>query len=203
MSQSSHIAIAVLAAGASTRMGCPKQLLKWGEKSLIQHAIHTSKNTLAMEVIVVLGANSEDITFEINTEAVTVIVNNEWQQGLGKSIASAAHFVLDSKEKVDGLLIVLVDQPFVTSDYLNEMLKTFNPNKKEIIATSYSKEKIGVPTLFDKTYFRELSQLSGDDGAKGIIKTHKDLVKVITPNFKNIDIDTQADYKILYNLSDN
>ncbi|MFD2726215.1 nucleotidyltransferase family protein [Hyunsoonleella rubra] len=203
MSQSSHIAIAILAAGASTRMGSPKQLLKWCEKSLIQHAIHTSKNTLAMEVIVVLGANSEAITSEINNEAVTLIVNNEWQQGLGKSIASAAHFVLNSKENVDGLLFVLADQPFVTSDYLDDIIKTFNPNKKEIIATSYSKEKIGVPTLFDQAYFAELSLLSGDDGAKSIINKHKDSVKVIAPNFKNMDIDTQADYKMLHKSSDN
>lgn len=195
MASTSNIAIAILAAGASKRMGSPKQLLSWGESTLINHAITFSKNTKANKVIVILGANGEAISMKIEDVDVSVVINNEWQKGLGKSIATAAQFILDLKQEVDGLLIVLADQPFVTSEYLDEMIAEFDKGLSKIVATSYDSKKIGVPALFGESFFTELSQLSGDEGAKSLIKKYDGFVKVQTPNFNNFDIDTKADYE--------
>lgn len=180
-------------------MGSPKQLLKWGEKLIINHSISTARSTLAKEVIVVLGANHETVKSHIMDNSVSIVVNNEWEEGLGKSIAHAAKYVLNSYENFDGLLIVLADQPFVTSDYLDDIIKAFSPNKNEIIATSYHQDKVGVPTLFDNAYFNDLVQLSGDEGAKSILKKYTDFVKVLCPDFENLDIDTKAQYETLRN----
>ncbi|WP_136481337.1 nucleotidyltransferase family protein [Cognatitamlana onchidii] len=197
MAHSSHIAIAILAAGVSTRMGSPKQLLKWGEKSLMHHAIETSKATKTKEIFIVLGANHETISSELKETNVSIIINYEWRQGLGKSIACAARFVMDSNKRVDGLLVVLVDQPFVTTSFLKNMLTNFGTDNKEIVATHYNDYKIGAPALFDKTYFKALSLLSGDEGANSLIKKHSNFVKILKPDFKNYDIDTPEDYKNL------
>lgn len=180
-------------------MGSPKQLLNWGEKTIINHSISTARNTLAKEVIVVLGANNETVKSHVIDNSVSIVVNKNWKEGLGKSIAHSAKYVLNSYENFDGLLIVLADQPLVTSEYLDDIIKAFCPNKNEIIATLYNQDKVGVPTLFDNAYFNDLAQLSGDEGAKSILKKYMDFVKVLCPDFENLDIDTKAQYEILRN----
>lgn len=176
-------------------MGSPKQLLKWGEDTLLEHAIKTCKTTLAKDVFVVLGANCKTIASEIKDESVTVITNTSWELGLGKSIACVAEYVLNSKENIDGLLIVLADQPLVTSAFINRMIETSYVNLNGIIATEYNAHKKGVPALFHKRYFKELSKLSGDDGAKSMLKKHSVSVLTLIPDFDNIDIDTKSDYE--------
>lgn len=175
-------------------MGQPKQLLSWDGITLLQHAIKTCKKTVSKDIFVVLGAHQDAIVSKIKKASVNIVFNSEWALGLGKSIASATKFLCHSEKKIEGVLIVLADQPFVTSSFLNDMMYQFTPNSCEIIATSYKSGKSGVPVLFDKTYFPELSKLSGDDGAKLILKKHNASVKVITPDFENIDIDTKEDY---------
>lgn len=197
MSKYSNITIAILAAGASTRMGSPKQLLKWEDKTLLQHAIHTAKQTTASNVIVVLGANAEVITSEIENTAVSTLINNEWQQGLGKSIACVSDFMKNSEDKSDGLLITLADQPFVTTEYLDKMILQFSNHENGIIATAYNPKQKGVPVLFDKSYFKELSEITGDDGAKSVLKKYNGQLETIIPNFENYDIDTTSDYNRL------
>lgn len=194
MTLTPNIAIAILAAGASKRMGSPKQLLKWEDSTIINHVIETCKNTVVNDVIVVLGANYEDIIRDINDTSVTVIHNKKWTLGLGKSIAFVVQYCLDSKANRDGLLVVLADQPYVTTSFLNKMIEAFHVDDEAILATEYHVHKKGVPVLFHKKYFEALVRLTGDDGAKSILKQQKAFVKAIQPDFKNIDIDTAQDY---------
>ncbi|GGD11762.1 nucleotidyltransferase family protein [Hyunsoonleella pacifica] len=195
MSFTSKITIAILAAGASKRMGSPKQLLKWENTTLLKHTIKTCKDTVEEDIVVILGANYAAISSDIKTEAVHIIENENWDLGLGKSIACAAQYCLDSKVNSDGLLIVLADQPFVTTVYLDSMINLFDSNFEAIVATAYNPHKNGVPALFHKNYFKELSELSGDDGAKSLLKKYKQSVKAIYPDFENLDIDTKEDYQ--------
>ena len=100
-----NIITVVLAAGASSRMGTPKQLLRWGDSSLLKHTIQTVLKVQKQEVIVVLGANFEKIKKEISNCSVTILNNTSWELGLGKSIAFAVEYIQNTFKDVDGVLI--------------------------------------------------------------------------------------------------
>lgn len=194
MSQQAHIAIVILAAGASTRMGRPKQLLQWGNTSLIKHVLTIAKSTNLPDIFVVLGANSAGIKAHLGDISASIITNELWHEGLGQSIAFAVKHLLHSHKTFKAALFLLGDQPFVTKTHLDKMLMTYNSNDEKIIATQYTKEKIGVPALFDAHYFSELSGLQGDKGANLVLKKYAPKVDRVIPDFKTIDIDTIEDY---------
>ncbi|MEP5341842.1 MAG: nucleotidyltransferase family protein [Algibacter sp.] len=196
-----NIAIVILAAGASRRMGTPKQLLSWGNDTLLKHAVKTAVDSHACKVIVVLGANYEAIENDIKSLAITILKNDNWELGLGKSIACAANSIINSNEDFDGVLITLADQPLIDTAFLNEFITNFIPNQNQIIATSYGEEKKGVPVLFDKNYFSELEMLSDDNGAKILLKKHDTLIEVLKFKTENLDIDLKTDYNHLFKAS--
>ena len=113
------VAILILSAGASKRMGTPKQLLKWGKETLLENAVSTAVNVENASLFVVLGANAELIQQKITLNA-EALYHKDWKQGLGSSIA----FGVGTLQKLDfdGVLIMLADQPFVTSYYLKELI---------------------------------------------------------------------------------
>jgi molybdenum cofactor cytidylyltransferase len=198
MESPSHIAIVVLAAGASKRMGSPKQLLKWGDGTLIGNAIETVSKLASNELIVVLGAHYELIKNVIQTSPVTILNNENWENGLGSSIAFAVEYLQNSKSNVDGVLITLCDQPLITADFLNLFISKFQSGKNQILATSYGNGKQGVPVLFDKVYFNDLEKLNSDEGAKEILKKYSSHVEALTPQMDNKDLDTSEEYTALY-----
>ncbi|WP_100612700.1 nucleotidyltransferase family protein [Confluentibacter lentus] len=194
----SNIVIVILAAGASKRMGEPKQLLKWGDTTLINHTINTAVEVNSKEIILVLGAHFELIEKNIENSEIPILNNTYWENGLGKSIACAVEYLQKSRSSVDGVLVILADQPFITSDFLKLMISKFQINRNQIIATSYGDDKLGVPALFDASYFEELSQLNDDFGAKLVLKKYHSAVIPMSPPTENIDLDTKLDYTNLY-----
>lgn len=196
--KTSNIAVIILAAGASKRMETPKQLLNWGSETLISNAIQKALKLNTDEVIVVLGANYELIKDEIQDFPITILYNTDWELGLGKSIAYSVNYLLEKKSKIDGVLIKLVDQPFITVDYLNELILNFSTTNKQIIATLYDHKKVGVPAIFDKMYFKKLSHLNDDYGAKSIMRKNESSIKALPPPVKNVDLDFKEDYEKFY-----
>jgi len=194
MSSDLNIAILIPAAGASKRLGSPKQLLKWGDSTLMGHVIKNVKQLDAQQVLMVLGAHYDKIVKEVSTADVEIIQNKNWEQGLGSSIAAGAKFLLDSKSNVDAVLIVLVDQPFISTAYLAAMIADFNAEEGRIITTSYGNDTYGVPALFDKRYLVQLAKLRDDNGAKMLIKQNLDRVSAVAMTPILTDIDTKKDY---------
>ena len=189
------ISIVILAAGAATRMKSPKQLLTWGNNTLITHTIETALELHAKEVIVVLGANYLLIEKTIKPYPITILNNKDWKKGLGSSIACGVQHIIQSNYKTSGVLITLADQPLIDAKFLLSLIQNFKPNKKHIVATSYGNSKNGVPALFDASYFETLVNLNNDYGAKHILNQHATAtIKSLKPPKKNIDIDTKEDY---------
>jgi molybdenum cofactor cytidylyltransferase len=199
--QKPNIAILILAAGDSSRMGTPKQLLKWKNTTLIGHAIETANKSNAFKIYVILGANYNLVASKINHYQVEVLVNESWEKGLGSSIAFGVNHLLKSDSNFDAVLIMLADQPLIDSTYLNNILDKFEKGMSQINATSYKGGKQGVPVLFDAIYFKELSQLNDDKGAKTILQKHFEKVLAINADNRVLDIDTLEDYERLYNAS--
>ncbi|GAA4303603.1 nucleotidyltransferase family protein [Aestuariibaculum suncheonense] len=198
MMHSAPIALVVLAAGASKRMGQPKQLLPWGTSTLLEHSIQTALQAEVKKIFVVLGANHDILKSSIENNPVEIIFNSNWEQGLGSSISKAIHHIQQSDMQFEGVMFMLADQPYITVFYLNTLIRRFKSNNRQIIATSYEHGERGVPVLFDKVYFKELMTLTGDSGAKPIIKAHESEVDIVFCGIKNIDLDTQNDYLIAY-----
>lgn len=198
MSNIPNIAIIILAAGESYRMGTPKQLLKWNKTTLLGHAINTAEATNKIKTIVVLGANCELIKPKIKIHQVDIIENTNWDFGLGKSIAYGIAHIIKEDSNYDGALIMLADQPLIDSKYLNSMIAQFKTGKGQIVATAYNNGKQGVPVLFDKAYFQELSQLNDDKGAKSVLQKHSKYVSIINAEHDVSDIDTLEGYESLY-----
>jgi len=198
LSRKPNIAILILAAGGSTRMGSSKQLLKWKQTTLIGHAIETAQQLGLSKTIVVLGANYDNIKSEIEHYQVKLLNNIHWESGLGSSIAFGVSSVLESPINLDGVLIILADQPLINSSYLRLLVENFEIGKQHIIASTYKNDKQGVPVLFDKFYFEELSQLNDNKGAKAILQKYTENVIGINAEGLVSDIDTLEDYGGLY-----
>ena len=111
----------LLAAGGSNRMGTPKQLLPWGNITLIEHQINTLLET-GHNVVVVLGAYANDILPIIKKLPVTICINNNWENGMGASIAFGTEMISNKFHDASGVLISLIDQPLVTTLHFQKML---------------------------------------------------------------------------------
>ena len=188
--------VVLLAAGASTRLGQPKQLLDYRGKSLLRHAIDLATEIGAKPIVTVLGAHANQLISEAEQQGVTVLINNDWKEGMASSIRHGLTGLLQINPGVPAVIFMVCDQPFVTIDVLQNLLDEYTSTGKPMIACKYD-GSIGTPALFDKTTFASLLQLKGDAGAKSILKARPDLVSTVRFPGGNIDIDTLADYENL------
>ncbi|MDX8337784.1 nucleotidyltransferase family protein [Draconibacterium sp. IB214405] len=193
-----NIPILLLAAGASSRMGQPKPLLPWGEETLIEHQIKTLSAT-GNPVVVVLGNQAESIIPFIKDLPVKFTINESWEQGMGTSIAAGVKFVEQQFPESKGVLITLIDQPLITTAHLNDLMLNFEQDKQQIIVSEADSGWQGVPVLFDRFYFDELSKLGGSKGAKTIFRNFTQHVKALRCGEIPEDMDTPESYQRLLN----
>ncbi|MEM9687721.1 MAG: nucleotidyltransferase family protein, partial [Bacteroidota bacterium] len=174
------IAIIIPAAGASVRMGTPKQCLPWGKTTLLGHAVTQALQSEAQGVFVVLGAYEAMLRPQLVSYPVTLLKNEDWKNGLGSSIACGVRHLLSTHPLVEGVLIMLADQPLIDYSYLNVLIRHFRADSNKLITTSYGK-KSGVPAVFGKAYFKALSDLQDDYGARQLIEAQKKHVVALNP----------------------
>lgn len=185
-----NIAIVILAAGSSSRMGQAKQLLPIKQTTLLGIAIEQAQNSNAKKVYCVLGKHADLIQESIKTYNIEIIHNPNYKNGLSSSIVTCIEH-LQSKS-VDAILIMLADQPKVDAAYLNVLIDSFAQHPTKISASYYS-GTYGVPAIFPWSYVDQLLKLEGDKGAKALLNSKK--VQVIAlKSDKLIDIDTPNEY---------
>lgn len=193
------VGIIILAAGASTRMGQPKQLLEFRGETLIRRVVKTALATECRPIVVVLGAFANEIQLEIkklgNVEIV-VVENKDWQQGMSTSVKMGLETLLAANPTLEAALFLLTDQPLLTTEYLLQLLPTVNCQLPTIVASFYN-NRLGVPALFPKKYFNELLQLTGDQGARKLLELYKEEVHALSFPEGAFDVDTPEDYQNL------
>jgi len=191
MSQPPQIAIIVLAAGASTRLGAPKQFFKYNGITLLRKTIETVLQSKANSVHVVFGCEAEKMKLEITDLPVDVVINPNWQRGISTSIRSG---IQSLEPNIDAAIIVLCDQPNLSTDILNTLVNTYTSTRSPIVTCKYA-GTVGVPAMFDRCIFPELLSLEGDHGAKKIIERYtKERIEIDFPGGE-IDIDTITDQR--------
>ena len=197
---SSTIGLIILAAGASTRMGTPKQLLLYQGCSFIRHITEVAIASVCQPITVVLGANAERIKSELNQLPVQIVENQQWEEGMSSSIRVGIEALLAMNPHLEAVAIALCDQPFVSPQTLNQLVEAYHFTGKPIIASEYA-GTLGVPALFSRTLFSELMTLKSTEGAKQVIRKHIHEVYSVPFPEGAIDIDTPNDYEQLQTLN--
>jgi molybdenum cofactor cytidylyltransferase len=211
MTEVGKVAVVILAAGNSSRMGSPKQLLPVNGKPLLQKPVEAAlrlvsvgkgKTATTVIVFVVLGAYIDEIKSQIDFGSCQVLINENWQSGMSSSITLALTHIQINEPEVAGVLLVMGDQPYVTDTVLSEIIAKFEQTGAAIVVSSFcakgTDEKIpGPPAFFAKELFPELLQLEGDAGARKVVLAHADQVVAIDFPLGAIDIDSDSDYAVL------
>ncbi len=181
--------VILLAAGSSSRLGRPKQLINYQGKTLLQHSIEAARHSAADDLIVVLGSNADLIQTHIESKEVSVLVHAHWKDGMSSSMQCGLRHLIETRQ-VDQVVLMLCDQPFVHQGLLDQLMLDKQTSGKGIIACSYA-GTVGVPALFDQKYFSELLALKGTEGAKKVILNHQEDTFLVDFPLGAVDLDTE------------
>jgi molybdenum cofactor cytidylyltransferase len=192
------IGIIVLAAGGSSRMGEPKQLLRFQNKTLLRRAVETAIESVYEPVVVVLGANFEKARAEIEDLPAEIVLNAHWQSGLSSSLKAGIENLQRIAPAAAACVVALADQPFVCAAHLNRLEEEFRQNNYLIVAARYH-GTVGVPALFSRACFDDFRALAGDKGAKPVIAKHAAAMLAVDLPEAAFDLDTPEDLNSLFN----
>lgn len=185
----------ILAAGSSSRLGRPKQLIEYQGKTLIQKAVKDAEKCKAQSAVVVLGWKPELIQRSFDSTQIPSVINENWEEGMASSMQVGLRYLME-KEQLDQVTLMLCDQPFVDTKLLDQLILAKKESDKGIVACAYS-DTLGVPALFDQKYFEEMLALKGSEGAKKVILKNREDVFAIDFSLGKIDLDTEADIERL------
>lgn len=188
--------IIILAAGNSSRLGQPKQLLPFKNTTLLKNTIAEAALVPNSNIILVTGANHELIEKELQNSKINITFNPNWESGMSSSIVAGLNELQLLYPDIKNTILTVCDQPFVTSSIFENLIDQYNKTSIGIIASSYA-ETLGTPVLFDEKYFNQLLELKGQEGAKKIISNYLDDTVSVPFEKGNIDIDTEEDYNKL------
>lgn len=188
--------IVILAAGNSSRLGEPKQLLTYQGKSLIRRITEAGIGAIGEPVIVVTGSNAALVEGALLPLTCYHAYNAGWQEGMSSSIRTGITKLLQITPEITGAILAVSDQPFVTSGLLKDLIEKSKTENAGIVACAYG-DTVGTPVLFARKYFDELLLLTGAEGAKKLIKKHNSDVGSHPFPLGAVDIDTPEDYQKL------
>ena len=179
----------VLAAGASTRFGSAKQLVRIAGRPLLHIAVTRAAEITGNALIVVLGAGAVQLAPLLKHSPGSVVVNHDWREGLASSIRTA---VARLPAACRGVMLLLADQPAVTADDLRRLAGSWRKQPQHVAAALYG-GACGAPAIFPRSSFRALSELRGDTGARALLRRNVDrIVRVPMPSAA-VDVDTPED----------
>lgn len=190
---SSDLHVLVLAAGASRRLGQPKQLVKLGGRPALHIVVSNAVAIAGHNVTVVVGAHARELTRLLANTSASMVVNRQWEEGMGSSIRRGLAALPPGCEAV---LVLLGDQVAVTADDLKRLIDAWK-GEESVIAASLYGEQVGVPAIFPRVFFSELAEVRGDLGARHIIERNSYRVVRVPMSNAAVDLDTPEDLRAL------
>lgn len=188
------LSVLILAAGAARRMNRAKMLLPFENATILQTIIDRTKEIKPDTICIVTGFYHEEILKKIPNDQLHFLYNAEWEEGMAGSIKKGIIFLRTLNPDLQSVLIMVADQPYITTSLLNEMISLQEQTQKGIIAAGYAGIQ-GTPALFQKNYFSRLENLVGDKGASSILQQYTGDLATVSFPLGTIDIDTEEDYK--------
>jgi CTP:molybdopterin cytidylyltransferase MocA len=183
----------VLAAGASRRLGQPKQLVDFKGESLLARALRTAHEAGAAPVFVILGAHAGAIEPLIHPDDAILVRNDAWEQGISTSIHAGLRALESLAVQPAGAMLMTCDQPHLTAAHLRALIDAFEAHGSSIIVASHYAGIDGVPAVFPRAVFANLNVLHGDKGARAVIADASCPVVSIAFEGGEVDIDSPAD----------
>lgn len=191
------VAAIILAAGASRRLGRPKQLLSCRGETLLNRSIRVVSESGASPVLAVLGAYFPEIAASIPSQTAIQIHNDLWKEGMSASIQAGLRALDVVAPGTAGVLLMGCDQPRLTADHLRSLLAAFAAHASPVIVASSYAAVLGVPAIFPRETFAQLRALRGDKGARSIIERAPCPVVPIDFEGGDVDIDSPEDLPLL------
>jgi molybdenum cofactor cytidylyltransferase len=188
-----RVAAVILAAGGSTRMrGETKQLLPWGDETLVQNAVRVAQRARVAEIIVVTGNRADDVTRALGETNARLVFNPEWASGRASSVRAG---ILALRENTAAAIFINADQPFLTAVMLDEIIARYASARAPVIVPTFDGQP-GSPVLFARELFDELTALQGDVGGKVLLEKYRAQVEkiAIADTRAALDLDTPEEY---------
>ena len=191
------VGLLLLAAGSSSRLARPKQLLPYQGSTLLRHAAEVAAASPCRPLALVTGALHDELLPEVEGLPFHVVRNDAWMDGMGSSIAAGLQELETAAEapKMDAVVIMLCDQPLVTDEVIGQLIVQFQATGQPVVACSYASTQ-GVPALFGRELFPQLLELRGANGARELLQQYAHLPTVDFPGGAT-DVDTEAQYAAL------
>lgn len=195
----SDVAIVILAAGMSRRLGRPKQVLPLAGEPIVAHVGRLAHASKAARVMAVVGGAREETMAALNDIVDEIIINDEYEQGQGTSIAAGVRYLQSTSHMLgscEAIVFLLGDQPGVDPSVINGVIEAWEDGAR--IAMARYTDRAGHPVLFDRVYWKELAQLTGDVGGRAVIDKHReDVVYVPVETESPMDVDSESDWRVL------
>lgn len=188
-----RVGAVVLAAGSSSRMGAPKQSLRFRGEALLRRAALAALGAGCRPVVVVTGAHAERSRAELRGLGVLEAVNAGWAAGMSSSIRAGVEALLVADADTAAVVLMLCDQPHVTPEVVAALVEAHRSTRSPVVASAYG-GGYGAPALFGRELFAELALLEGGSGAKQVIERHASGARFVPFEGGEVDVDTPDDF---------
>ena len=186
----------ILAAGSSSRMGVPKQTLRFRGQSMLRRAALAALGAGCRPVVVVTGAHAELSRGELRGLNVLEVVNALWETGMASSVRAGVEGLVGAAPETAAAVLMLCDQPHVTAEVISGLVAAHHATGSLVVASAYG-GSFGAPALFGRPLFAELARLEGVAGAKQVIKRHAAEALFLPFRGGEVDVDTPDDFSRL------